>query len=110
MKVKADLSGVARKIKNIASNRTVGMALSSACARYLDQYVPYLTGNLANDHTRVLPYEIWYETDYAKIVYEAKNITIHKTGHINARPHWDEGIKPHIKKIASEVTGTIKRL
>ena len=112
MRVKVDLSGVQKKLDSIANNREVGLFLATTCARYMDQYVPFRKGNLKDHAMTNIPFQVTYETDYAKRVYKAEGITIHtENGHPNATDHWDQAmIVSHEKQIAKEVTRFIERL
>lgn len=112
MRVKVDLSGVQKKLDSIANNREVGLVLADACARYMDQYLPFRTGTLAKQVIINIPFQVTYETDYAKRVYRADGITIHtENGHPNATDHWDQAmIASHENQIAKEVTRFIERL
>ena len=112
IKVRTDLAGVQKKLEKIAENKEVGLFIASTCARYMDQYVPYRTGNL-KDHARtVVPFKVEYETDYAKKVYYGEGgITIHTDLHPNATTYWDKAMfASHENQIAKEVTNFIDRL
>lgn len=111
IKVTTDMSGVAKKIDKICTNREVGIFLATTCARYMDQYLPFRTGNLSK-HDRIDEFQVTYETDYAKKVYEADGITIHtENGHPNATDHWDKAmLVSHENQIAKEVTKFIEKL
>lgn len=112
IKVSLDMSGVAKKIDNICTNREVGLFLATTCARYMDQYLPFRSGTLAKQVVTNIPFQVTYETDYAKRVYKAEGITIHtENGHPNATDHWDQAmLVSHENQIAKEVTRFIERL
>lgn len=111
MKVKVDLSGVANKIGKIATDNRVGLFMAMTCARYMNIYVPERTGNL-KAHARInIPFQVVYETDYAKKVFEGNGITIHTDKNPNATSRWDIATENTYKnQIAQEMTKYIERL
>jgi len=110
VKITLRLGGVSKKINKIAHNEKVGIFLATTCARYMDQYVPYRKGALAGSVKTNVPFEVSYNTPYARRIYYGEGITIHGDQHPNATKEWDKNLKAHENQIASEVTNYIKRL
>ena len=110
MKITLQLGGVPKKINKIAHNEKVGIFLATTCARYMDQYVPYRKGALAGSVKTDVPFEVSYNTPYARRIFYGEGITIHGDEHPDATKKWHENLEPHKKQIASETTNYIKRL
>ena len=87
-KVKANMSGVASKVKHIASNRGLGMFLAGEAARGMDKFVPMRTGALASSAS-VSAFKVHYETPYAKYAYRGQGKKFSTDKHPNATAYWD---------------------
>lgn len=109
MDVKIDFRGVANKIQKIGSNRDVGMYMASETYRHMIQYVPMDTGMLYQNIT-LEPFEIHFNSDYAKRVFEGDQLNFSKEKHPNAQAHWDIPTRNHREAIAKAVTTYIRSL
>ena len=76
-------------IKKVLGGNDVGQFLANRAAEYMEPYVPYRTGHLSESHVET-PFLVEYVADYAGIVYEGRNMTIHKDRHPMATSHWDK--------------------
>lgn len=111
MKIELRLGGVPKKIRKIAQNEKVGLFLATTCARYMDEFVPMRTGALKDSARTNIPFQVTYETPYARRIYYGEGITIHGDQHPNATSHWDKAMEEsHKNQIAVEVTNFVKRL
>lgn len=101
MPVKMQPVSVIKANLGIEPNGRVQKFFTNECAKYMDRYVPFDEGSLAEtvvqggQPTRnVTANTITYEQEYAKVVYygirNGKQINIHTDKHANATTYWDK--------------------
>jgi hypothetical protein len=90
--VTVDMSGVSAKLDRIATDRGLGMFLSTEAASGMDQYVPYRDGALSGSATPE-PFAVTYGVPYAAKLYYGTDLNISRQGHPNATALWDKAYK-----------------
>lgn len=117
MEVKIKVEGLnpQQTMKRILNQRAQKFT-AVTIARYMDQFVPYLHGDLSKnyiikDSATSDGCEIEYQMAYAHRQYNGNDHTHYtKETHLNATHHWDRPVSANYKPaIASEVTAYIKR-
>ena len=110
MRVKTDLSGVNRKLHEIATNRNVGLMLAQECFNNMEQYVPKDTGALIANHT-IEPFKITFNQPYASANFYGTDRNFSKEKNINAQAHWDVPVQSnHTAGIADAMTRYLRRI
>lgn len=96
-------------IKRICHDNKNGEFLASIWARYMDKYVPFDSGMLANS-AQIEPYKVIYPQSYAHRIYEGGNFNFSKEKHPLATAKWDEiCAKANKAKVAKEYTEYLKK-
>nr|DAE06037.1 MAG TPA: Minor capsid protein [Siphoviridae sp. ctsxw88] len=91
-----NLKILAKGISDIPNDNTLGEQLAILTRNYMDEYVPFDTGQLAST-VKVLPWELIYtragvHSNYEGISVSGKDINYTKTHHPNATHHWDKAM------------------
>lgn len=91
-----NLKILAKGISDIPNDNTLGEQLAILTRNYMDEYVPFDTGQLAST-VKVLPWELIYtragvHSNYEGISVSGKAINYTKTHHPNATHHWDKAM------------------
>ena len=109
MKIEFKLSDKEKTLARFHSDE-IGLFVAETCARYMDKYVPKVTGMLAqNYHTE--PFKVNYDVVYARRLYYGDGFNFSTEMNVNATSHWDEAmITAHRGEIAKEITEYIKTL
>ena len=87
--MKVDMSDAVSSIKRIRTDRAFGLFLAQEAMKGMDAYVPFRDGALSKS-AKAEPFEVTYDTPYAKKVYEGQNMTISQERHPKATSRWDE--------------------
>lgn len=83
--------------------------MAETCARYMNPYVPMVTGALAQTYTTE-SWKVTYEAPYAHKQFEG-NFEHSKEQHHLATSHWDKATSnAKGKQIAKEMTDYFRRL
>lgn len=90
VKVTVNTSGIQQTIRELARNSGLGHFMSTEAAKGIDPYVPYRDGTLSASVDTSRPFYVSYSTPYAAIVYQGKDMTIHKDKHPKASKQWDK--------------------
>lgn len=83
-----DMSGVAAKVRKIATDKRLGSFLANEAADGMDKYVPMRTGQLAHS-ARPLPFKVRYIAPYAIYPFTGYGMTFRKDKHPLATSRWD---------------------
>lgn len=100
--VKADMSGVAKKIDQICHNQQLGQAVANDGLKYMNgHYVPMLDGALRKSGI-AKPFVITWDTPYAHRHWEGYGDGKRNTP--GTRSHWDQpkDVREHMAKAASD--------
>lgn len=110
LKVKVDVSGVPRKVRNICQYEKLGRYASETFAKMMNPYVPMDTGTLSQSYATE-PYKVIYNQPYAHRLYEGEGFNFSKEKHPLATAHWDNAAKEaRGNELAKEMTAYIRRL
>lgn len=88
MGFKADMSGVAAKIRKISTNTGLGRFLASEAQSGMDKYVPMRTGQLAHS-AKISPFTVEYIAPYARYPFNGYGMKFRKDKHPLATSRWD---------------------
>lgn len=117
MEVKVEIDGLdPKQTMNRILNHRVQMFTATTIARYMDQFVPRLGGDLSQnyiikDSSTTDGCEIEYQMPYAHRQFNGNDSTNYTTTwHPRATHHWNKPVNANYKPvIASEVMAFIKR-
>lgn len=92
------------------NNDEIGTFAAETVARHMSPYVPMDTGMLYSNFT-TRPWQITYESNYAKHCFFGTGINFRKDKHPNATARWDKATESAKSiQIAREITNYIKRM
>lgn len=109
--VKVNAASIQQTIRELARNSGLGEFMSTEAAKGMDPYVPYRDSTLSASVDTSRPFYVSYSTPYAAIVYQGKNMTIHKDKHPKASKQWDKAWwKEHKGDFCKAVEAYIERM
>ena len=95
-----------KKLEAVAESPKTGIWLAETCAKNMDQYIPYQTGNLKDNFT-IEPFKITYTAEYARYQFYGK-FDHSKNKHPLATGHWSRAMMTaHEAQISSELKAFI---
>ncbi len=93
MKTKVTVDVNAKAVsRRVARNKVFGVFAAAEWFRLITPYVPYETGNLAEDVT-IEPNKITYNALYARRLYYGTSFNFRKDKHALASAKWNEAAK-----------------
>lgn len=92
-----DNSKIGQRLEKVLADKALGMYAATEAAKHMRPYVPELNSILVNA-TTFKPFEVTYNTPYARYQYEGRNIR-HRTK-AGSMSRWDRGanVKPALAK------------
>lgn len=112
-KVTVDMSGVAKKINRLKSNRKLGLFISSEAAKGMNRYVPMRDGALRDSADASVPLKITYNTPYAHYIWNgiSKGGGGIKYTEPGVTSHWEEHYAAaHGEELGRAATNYVKGL
>lgn len=110
MDVNIDLSDIDKQLDDIATNKKLGQFLASEAEKGMEPYVPFRDGALVSS-AKADPFKVTYNTQYAKYVYEGKNMAIKTEKHPLATKEWDKAYaEAHLDELGRAGTRYVRAM
>lgn len=92
MGVKVEMGGVPIKLARVSTNAALGAYASTQAARLMEPFVPMDTGALSESTGSSQPWQVTYDTPYARRQYYLGYFAnFNREKHPAAMSHWDKG-------------------